>query len=341
LAAVPSKIAVLGAGAWGTSLARLWAEKFSVDREHSVTLWTWLEEHAQAMRVARENAQFFPGFALPENLVVSSDLALSLAGSTVVVCVIPTFAFRETLTKALPLLPPEASLVSASKGMEENTSLLMTEVLADLGGDALAARASVLSGPSFAKEVAEGIPTTLVLAGDDAERAALLQRELSTERFRVYQSEDPIGVQVGGALKNVIAIAVGACGGLGFGHNTKAALITRGLAELARLAMAKGGSERTLSGLAGLGDLVLTCTGELSRNRTVGFEMGQGRELKDVLKDLGHVAEGVKTAKSAHLLAQKLGVDLPITSEVFQVLYEGKSPADAVRALLARPLRRE
>jgi glycerol-3-phosphate dehydrogenase (NAD(P)+) len=217
----------------------------------------------------------------------------------------------------------------------------MEEVTADVLGPSVRERYSVLSGPSFAKEVAARLPTNVVVAASNEELSRTVQHRFATDRLRVYSSDDTAGVEVGGALKNVIAIAAGACDGLGFGHNTRAALITRGLAEIARIALAKGGSVLTLAGLAGMGDLVLTCTGDLSRNRTVGFEMGRGKTLEAVLHGLGHVAEGVRTAKSAHDLALRLNVELPICNEVYRVLYEGKSPLQAVSDVLTRPLKKE
>ena len=331
-----SHVAVLGAGAWGTALALLLAAK-----GESVRLWTWLSPHAERMRNERENTEFFPGFALPDPLVPTSDLGEALGDADLGVCVGPSHAFRQTLLAARPLLPARVPLVSATKGIENETLMLMTEIVADVLGHDAVGRNACLSGPSFAKEVAAGLPTNVVVAAADHALSVELQQRFATERFRVYSSDDPIGVEVGGALKNVIAIAAGACDGLGFGHNTRAALITRGLAEMARLAIAKGGNVLTLAGLSGLGDLVLTCTGDLSRNRTVGFEMGRGRKLDDVLAGLGHVAEGVLTAKSAHFLAERLGVELPICQEVYRVLFEAKAVDQAVRDVLTRPLKKE
>lgn len=329
-------VAVLGAGAWGTALTVLLAQKGG-----EVRLWTWQPEHARSMQEKRENREFFPGFALPERVSVTSDVAEALTGAELVVLVVPSDAFRETLVLAAPHLPASAPLVSATKGIENDTLMLMSEIIADVLGRDAARRSLVLSGPSFASEVARGIPTNIVIAGADEALACEAQHRFATDRLRVYSSDDPIGVQVGGALKNVIAIAAGACDGLGFGHNTRAALITRGLAEIARIAIAKGGNVLTLAGLAGMGDLVLTCTAELSRNRTVGFEMGKGRKLDDVLASLGHVAEGVKTAKSAYQLARSLDVELPICNEVYHVLFENKEPKDAVHDVLTRPLKKE
>lgn len=329
------EIAVLGAGAWGTALARLLAER------GPVRLWTWQAEHAALLRRERENREFLPGFALPPEIAVGSELAQALAGAACVVVAVPSEAVRTTLRAAAAQLAPAATLVIVAKGIEPHSLMLLSEVTRDVLGEDAERRTVFLSGPSFALEVARGLPTNLVAAGPDAERCRLVQQRFASDRLRIYSSDDATGVQVGGALKNVIAIAAGASDGLGFGHNTRAALITRGLAEMARLAVAKGGSALTLSGLAGLGDLVLTCSAELSRNRTVGFELGRGRQLGDVLSGLGHVAEGVITAQSAYHLAERMGVELPITGEVYAVLYQSKPVADAVKDLLSRPLKKE
>jgi glycerol-3-phosphate dehydrogenase (NAD(P)+) len=328
-------IAVLGAGAWGTALGRLAAER------GPVRLWTWQAEHARAMLAERENREFLPGFALGPELEVTADIGQALSHAECVVVAVPSEAVRATLAAASPHLAPDATLVIVAKGIEPGSLMLLSEVTHDVLGESAERRTVFLSGPSFALEVARGLPTNLVAAGRDAARSLLVQQRFASDRLRIYSSDDPIGVQVGGALKNVIAIAAGASDGLGFGHNTRAALITRGLAEIARLAVAKGGSALTLSGLAGLGDLVLTCSAELSRNRTVGFELGRGRQLADVLAGLGHVAEGVTTAKSAYHLAERMGVELPITAEVYAVLCQNKPVVDAVKDLLARPLKKE
>jgi glycerol-3-phosphate dehydrogenase (NAD(P)+) len=330
------KAAVIGAGAWGTALSKVLG-----DKGHEVRLWTRREDHAKAMQESRENARYLPGFALPENVTPTSSLAEALAGARIVVLVVPSHVLRDTLVAARPYIDPEAKLVSATKGIENETLMLMNEVAADVLGADIDRRMTVLSGPSFAKEVAAGMPTNIVIASKVMALSEDVQHIFATERLRVYSSDDPAGVEVGGALKNVIAIAAGACDGLGFGHNTRAALITRGLAEIARIAVAKGGNVLSLAGLAGMGDLVLTCTGELSRNRSVGFEMGRGRKLDEVLAKLGHVAEGVRTAQSAHDLARELDVELPICNEVYSVLYEGKSPQKAVEDVLTRPLKKE
>jgi glycerol-3-phosphate dehydrogenase (NAD(P)+) len=326
--------AVVGAGAWGTALSLALAER------GPVRLYTWDLEHAHALLEARENRAFLPGFALPASIEPTADLERALTGASLVVIALPSQAIRGTLERARPGLPA-VPLVLASKGIEPGSWMLLTEVVRDVLGPEAAGRTLVLSGPSFALEVARRLPTNLVVAASSHELSVAVQGRIATERLRIYSSDDPVGVQVGGALKNVIAIAAGACDGLGFGHNTRAALITRGLAEMARLAQALGGNVLTLAGLAGLGDLVLTCTGELSRNRTVGVELGRGARLEDVLRGLGHVAEGVPTAEAAHRLAEQFGVELPIAGEVYRVLFEGKPVNDAVEDVLHRPLKPE
>ncbi|HKQ70782.1 MAG TPA: NAD(P)H-dependent glycerol-3-phosphate dehydrogenase [Polyangiaceae bacterium] len=330
------RAAILGAGAWGTALATVLARK-----GEKVTLWTRRGDLAAEIARNRENRRYLPGTVLADAIYVTSDLARALSGADVVLLAIPSHAMRAFVAEASTLLPHDAALVSATKGIENDSLMLMREVILDVMGPAIDGRLTVLSGPSFAREVALELPTALVVAGVSPKNAAEVQSRCATDRLRVYTSDDPTGVELGGALKNVIAIAAGACDGLGYGHNSRAALITRGLAEMVRLSMAKGGNALTLAGLSGLGDLVLTCTGELSRNRTVGIEMGRGRALPDVLAGLGHVAEGVKTAKSAYDLGRKYNVEMPITTEVYRVLYEGKSPKQAVSDLMARALRPE
>jgi len=328
--------AVLGAGAWGTALAKALA-----DKGMPVELWTRRGEHAALLNATRENQRYLPGAKLPPNLHATSDLGRALTDAELVVIAVPSHALRGVIVDARPLFPKDVPIVSATKGIENESLMLMGEVLADVLGEEVTPRLVYLSGPSFAQEVAQGLPTAAVVASTNTDVAKHVQRLFASDRLRMYTSDDPIGVEVGGAMKNVIAIAAGACDGLGYGHNARAALITRGLAEIGRLAVAKGGNRMTLAGLAGLGDLVLTCTGALSRNRTVGYEMGKGRKLEDVLASLGHVAEGVKTTKSAHQLAQKLGVEMPITRAVHAALYDGKSPQEAVVELMTRDLRAE
>lgn len=329
------QVVVLGAGAWGTALAL-----HMLRAGHAVRLWGHPVEQARALAATRQNP-LLPGFALPEGIAVVEQLDAALRGAELVVLAVPSQVVRPMLQRAAGQWPSRAAVLSATKGIENDTLMLMDEVIEDVLGPSLRPRLGVISGPSFAREVAAAMPTNLVLAAHEIALAEQLQQMVASDRLRVYASSDVKGVQVGGALKNVIAIAVGAADGLGFGHNARAGLITRGLSEIGRLAQAKGGQVKTVSGLAGLGDLVLTCTGDLSRNRTVGFELGRGGELESVLQSLGHVAEGVATAKSAHELGRQLQVDLPICEQVYQVLFEGKSPGDAVRDLLHRPLRHE
>src|SRR3954447_3530358 len=328
--------AVLGGGAWGTAIAKVLAEK-----GEEVWLYTHRAELAAEIERAGENRRYLRGAALGPALHATSDLDRALHGSDLVVVAVPSNALRGVMEATRRSLPADATIVNATKGIENHSLMLMREVMIDVVGKGVESRIGILSGPSFANEVALGLPTAVVVASSSPEVAAIAQKRCANERLRVYTSDDPVGVEVGGALKNVIAIAAGACDGLGYGHNSRAALITRGLAEIVRLSMAKGGNALTLAGLAGLGDLVLTCTGELSRNRTVGVEMGRGRRLPDVLTRLGHVAEGVRTAKSAYDLGRKFNVEMPITTEVYRVLYEGKSPKQAVGDLMARALKPE
>ncbi|MDP8999283.1 MAG: NAD(P)-dependent glycerol-3-phosphate dehydrogenase [Myxococcota bacterium] len=329
-----SKVAVLGAGAWGTALAALLAER----GEGPISLWSRRRELSDAVNESSENARYLPGIALPENLSCTDDLEAAIDESTMIVFVVPSHAMREVARAAAPHVVRGVPIVSATKGMETDSLMFMEEVLAQELPRHARDQLAFLSGPSFARELAMHLPTAVVIAAHHADLGAAVMKRFHTPYFRTYASADVAGVECGGALKNVVAIAAGAVDGFGLGHNTRAALITRGLAEIAKLAMARGGSALTLAGLAGLGDLVLTCTGDLSRNRTVGYEMGRGRTLDDVLSGLGHVAEGIRTAKSAHELSKKLGVDMPITSEVHSVLYEDKPVPQAVRDLMGREL---
>ncbi len=329
------RIAVVGAGAWGTALAHHLGS-----HQREVSLWARRSELATTLESTRQNP-LLPSIELHPGVRVTSRLDSALSGAQAVVLAAPSHTVRELLGRVRAVWPTGALLVSAAKGIEAGTLLTLSEVAAEVLAEMLGRPMVVLSGPSFAREVALGQPTNLVAASTDDSCAALVQQAFSAGRLRVYTSSDPIGVQVAAALKNVIAIAVGASDGLGLGHNARAALITRGVSEISRLAVAKGGQAATVAGLAGLGDLVLTCTGELSRNRTVGFELGRGRPLHEVLASLGHVAEGVITARSADDLAHSLGVDLPICSQVCQVLYQGKLPEEAVADLLRRSLKKE
>lgn len=336
------QITVFGAGAWGTALSQVVA-----GRGHPTKLWTWLSEHAKALSDERENQEFLPGIPLHEGVLPTSSLKEALKDCELLVVVVPSHAVRKTMQAARPFIRDTTRIVCASKGIEQGSLALMTEVIAEeLASDAQPRerhleRLGVLSGPSFAKEVARGVPTNLVAASRDEAFAALLQETFSTQWLRVYTSADPIGVEVSGALKNVIAVAAGACDGFALGANTRAALITRGIAEMGRLASALGGQTITTAGLAGVGDLVLTCTGDLSRNRTLGYKLGRGVSLAEALSTSDGVAEGYITAKSAHELSKKVGVELPICEEVYLVLYEGKDPSLALKSLLSRPLRAE
>src|SRR5580700_6082213 len=325
-------VAVLGAGAWGTALAQLLA-----DKGDDVLLWSRRQELCDAVNTSGENARYLPGIKLSKRIACTTDLEAALKGAKMVVFVVPSHATREVAREAAPFVHGDVPVVSATKGIETESLMFMDEVLSQ-ELPAHARHLAFLSGPSFARELANRMPTAVVVAAHDADVGSRVMHQFHTPYLRTYASDDVVGVECGGALKNVIAIAAGTSDGLGYGHNTRAALITRGLAEVAKLAMARGGSALTLAGLAGMGDLVLTCTGELSRNRTVGHEMGRGRSLEDVLAGLGHVAEGVKTAKSAFDLSQKLGVPMPITSEVHAVLYEGKPVTQAVKDLMSREL---
>lgn len=331
-----ARATVLGAGAWGTALAKVLA-----DKGMPTTLWSHHADHAAKLNETHVNERFLPGAPLPDTLVATADLKAALEGAELLVVVVPSHALREVLQKARPHIPPETLLCSATKGIENDSLMLMSEVMHDVLGPTADRRLTYLSGPSFAKEVARQLPTVIVIASKNEGAAKTMQHAFATEVLRVYRSEDVVGVEVGGALKNVVAIAAGAIDGLGFGHNARAGLITRGLVEIGRLAAHKGGNLLTVAGLSGMGDLVLTCTGDLSRNRTVGFELGKGRKLEEILASLGHVAEGVKTCKSAYDLSIREGVDMPITHEVYKVLYEGKSPRQAVVDIMTRELKRE
>ena len=325
-------IALLGAGAWGTALAiRLAARE-------PVRLWTRSADHAGAMAAARENGRYLPGFALPEGLSVSADLAQVVAASDLLIAAVPSNALRG-LAIALRELGAPRPLVWLCKGLETNSRKLPHAALAEAWPGHPSA--AVLSGPSFAKEVAQGLPAALTVASADAEFARQVARRLHDPKLRLYSSSDVVGVELGGAVKNVIAIAAGIADGLGFGLNARAALITRGLAELTRLGLRLGGQPETFMGLSGMGDLILTCTGDLSRNRQLGFRLAAGESLEGALRELGHVAEGATTAIEVAALARELGVDMPITAAVAQILRQEIPPREAVAALLARDLKDE
>ena len=327
------EVGVLGAGSWGTALAKLLA-----DNGHAVTLWGRSPEAMRQMEEARENSSYLKGVRFPGNLRATGEVAAAVRGKAMVVSVVPSQVTRATLVGCARDIAPGTLLVGASKGIENETLATMDEVFAEVVPHA---RSVFLSGPSFAREVGRGVPTAVVVASRDADAALAAQRAFSSERFRAYTSDDVVGVEIGGALKNVMAIASGIADGLEFGYNTRAAIITRGLAEMARLAVKRGGNPLTLAGLAGMGDLVLTCTGDLSRNRHVGVELGRGRPLEQILGGMKEVAEGVRTTRSAFDLSRRVGVDMPITAAVHAVLYGGKPPRDLVIDLMTRSLKEE
>ncbi|HPQ16635.1 MAG TPA: NAD(P)H-dependent glycerol-3-phosphate dehydrogenase [Bryobacteraceae bacterium] len=326
----------MGGGSWGTALAIVLAPRFP-----DVRLWVYEADLAERMRETRENDLFLPGFRLPSNVNVVNDLCPAVEGADVVLSVTPSHFTREIYSRMLPFLPPGALFVSATKGIESGTLLRISEVIREVVSARFEPRVCVLSGPTFAREVAAGEPTALVVASHDDALNHAVQAAFSGPTFRVYRNQDPVGVEMAGALKNVIALGAGVCQGLGLGSNTIAALITRGLAEISRLAVAVGGQPLTLAGLAGLGDLVLTCTGQLSRNRQVGIELGRGRPLFEITGSMKMVAEGVKTTFAAMDLAERHGIDLPITAQVRAILRGEQAPREAIRELMERSLKGE
>ncbi len=330
-----SEIAIIGAGAWGTALSIVLGRK----ETHRIRLWAHEKEVYDTIAQQRVNEKFLPGIPIPACVAPCHDLAEALDSAGIVVSVMPSQHCRQLFVQMRPHLRPETMIVSATKGLEENSLLRMTEVIAHTiqSIEQSAPRIGALSGPSFAIEAARGDPTAISIASQDADLARTVQQEFSNASFRIYTNHDPIGVELGGALKNTIAIAAGVSDGLGLGHNSVAALITRGLAEMTRLVVACGGRAETMAGLAGLGDLVLTCTGGLSRNRSVGVELGRGRKLPEILAGMhGMVAEGVFTTTAAVGLARAHGVEMPITEQMHAILHEGKSPHDAIYELMTR-----
>jgi glycerol-3-phosphate dehydrogenase (NAD(P)+) len=336
-----TKIAILGAGSWGTALSVVLS---GARKAHDISLWVHNAALAETMQRQRENNAYLPGVALPSGIRVTNDIRATLERARIVIGAMPSVHARGIYTQALPCFTREMVFVSATKGLEPATHLRMSQVIAQVLTQAsppLPQRIAVLSGPSFAAEAARGEPTAVVLAAEDAKLASELQEELSGPSFRLYTNDDVLGVELAGAMKNVMAIAAGACQGLGLGSNPLAALITRGLAEMTRLAVALGARPETLSGLAGLGDLVLTCTGSLSRNRHVGVEIGKGRQLPEILANMRMVAEGVDTAAPLLALARENGIEMPITEQVDAILHRGKSAKEAIREIMERPLKRE
>jgi len=330
------KIGVIGAGSWGTTLANVLAKK-----GHDVTLWVYEADLAKRLQETGVNDLYLDGITLSSKLAYTNDLSEAAQNSQLILLVSPSQVMRHVLKDLKAYIPEDCLLVSAAKGIENGTLLTMSEVLQEVLGEQVAKRSAFLSGPSFAREVAAEQPTAVTVAAVNPEVAHRVQEIFSTDYFRVYTNQDVVGVEIGGAMKNVIALAAGVGDGLGFNHNARAALITRGLVEISRLGEAKGAQEATFSGLAGMGDLVLTCTGDLSRNRSVGIELGKGRKLDEILNQMRMVAEGVKTTLSAYQLAAKLGVAMPITEQMYQVLYKEKDPKQAAADLMTRALTSE
>ena len=329
-------IGVIGAGSWGATLADLLARK-----GHEVTLWAYEPELVEEMTRTGVNSLFLDGISLSPHLKYTNSLAEAVTGKGIILCATPSQAVRRVITDALPFIPVDAIIVSASKGIELETLMTVSQIYAEVLPPGLYRNFAVLSGPSFAREVAREMPTAVVAAAEEPTVAGRVQTAFSTRLFRLYTNSDVVGVELGGAVKNVIAIAAGIADGLGFGYNTRAALITRGLAEMTRLGRAMGARAETFAGLAGMGDLVLTCTGDLSRNRSVGMKLGEGKRLADILAETRMVSEGVQTARSARELALRMHVEMPITEKVYQVLYEDKPAREAVIELMTRDLKAE
>ncbi len=333
-----TKIAILGGGSWGTALAIVFSRSH---RSHEISLWVRNAALAESIRRHGENQAYLPGHPLPAKVHVTSDLQEGLEGTDIVVGAVPSAHARSVYTKALGNISPGSAFVSATKGLEPSSHARISEVLQQVISARFPPRIAVLSGPSFAAEAARGEPTAVVLASRDPTLASTLQEEFAGPSFRLYTNDDVLGVELAGAMKNVMAIAAGVCQGLGLGSNALAALITRGLAEMTRLAVSLGAQPETLSGLAGLGDLVLTCTGSLSRNRQVGIDLGKGRSLDEILAGMRMVAEGVGTTAPLLALAREAGMNMPITEQVDALLHHGKSPRAAIRDIMDRPLKRE
>lgn len=330
-AGAPDRVTVIGAGAWGTALANLLA-----DTGAEVRMWAREPEVVEAVEATGENTPYLAGARLNPGLAVTNSLAAALEGAEVVVWVCPVQYSAALLAEAGPLIPPGALVVSASKGIEVATLRRMDEIFAEALPREQAKRLCVLSGPSFAREVVAGAPTAVVVASCDREARLRVQSLFQTDRFRVYTNPDVVGVELGGALKNVIALAAGVAAGLELGHNAVAALMTRGLAEMSRLGVALGAQPETFAGLAGMGDLVLTCTGGLSRNRTVGVMLGRGHTMEEIMGEARTVAEGVATVQAVHFLARRLGVEMPVSAEVYRIIAGGLDPMEALHRLMTR-----
>jgi glycerol-3-phosphate dehydrogenase (NAD(P)+) len=331
---VLTKFAVLGDGAWGTAVALLLAQR----PEHQVRIWSAREENGRILREKRENVRLLPGVAIPQSIQLTTDIDTALSGIELAIAAIPTIYLRETISRFAGRIPTDLAVLSLAKGMELKKFQRPTQILHEVLGST---RLAVLSGPSHAEEVSRGKPTSVVVASNDDDLAHVVQKALNSDRFRVYVNPDTVGVELAGALKNVIGIAAGICDGLGFGDNAKSALLTRALVEMTRFGVALGADPATFSGLAGLGDLITTCVSPHGRNRRVGERLGKGEKLADILARMVQVAEGIYTAKSVHLRSEAMGIELPITSEVYRVLHENKSPLAAVQDLMLRQPKKE
>lgn len=327
-----SYIAVIGAGSWGTTLSCLLSEK-----GYDVSLWVYEKELAEEIRDKRVNSLYLPDHPVPDSIIVTNDLEMAINKAMFIVCAIPSQHVRRIIGESLPFIRKEAVIISVSKGIEKGSLLTISSVIKELTNH----RVAVLSGPSFAKEVIRKLPTAVTIASEDRALSILLQEMFNTNYFRVYNHDDILGVELGGALKNVMAIAAGISDGLGLGYNARAALITRGLSEMKRLGRAMGAKERTFSGLSGVGDLVLTCTGQLSRNYSLGYRLGNGERLRDILSGTRSVIEGIDTAASAYELSRRYIVPMPIVDQVYNVLYKDVPPLEAVGELMSRTLRTE
>jgi glycerol-3-phosphate dehydrogenase (NAD(P)+) len=331
-----NEIGVVGAGGWGTTLAKILADK----GEH-VTLWCHGTDSFQALVDRRENRTYLPGVFLPSSIEITQVLDKAVENKSLVICAVPSHAVRQVFSRIISNFTSQTMLLCGTKGLEEKSLYTMGELLLELFGDERREQLAFLSGPTFAMEVAKQLPAAVTVAAYDEHVAGSIQRILNTESLRVYTSRDVIGIQMGGVVKNVIAIAAGISDGLSLGQNARAALVTRGLAEMTRLAVRMGADPMTLAGLPGLGDLILTCTGDLSRNRTVGLQIATGKSLQEITASTRGVAEGVRNTRSLHSLAARLGVEMPIVEQMHQVLYADKKPADAVRDLMQRSLKPE
>jgi glycerol-3-phosphate dehydrogenase (NAD(P)+) len=331
-----SSIGVIGAGGWGIALTKLLA-----DKGEQVTLWCHGSENYHELIDRRESRSYLPGIVLPATVQITRSLDDVVAGKELIICAVPSHAAQPVLSSAASHVSPQTKILCGTKGLEEQSLKTMGEVMADIFGVQRLEGHAFLSGPTFAIEVARGLPAAVTVAAYDENVATAIQEILSTQSLRVYTSKDVVGVQMGGVIKNVIAIAAGISDGLGLGYNARAALITRGLAEMTRLAVRMGADPMTLAGLPGLGDLILTCTGDLSRNRKVGIQIAQGKNIQEITQDTKMVAEGIRNTRSVYLLARRLGLEMPIVEQMHRVLYEQKMPSAAVRDLMQRSLKPE